>query len=97
MVLFHRGAAIWASSTRRGNTFVAHACVRKDDGEPVSLADLEQFASRSCAFAFAVRRATAFVYGKPQPRRLFHVSSGKHELAAVSLRESDGPIKAGHL
>jgi hypothetical protein len=38
MVLYHRGAAIWASSTRRGNTFVAHACILKDDGEPVSLA-----------------------------------------------------------
>lgn len=76
MVLYHRGAAIWASSTRRGNTFVANVCILKDDGEPISLADLGQFASRSCAFAFAVRCATAFVDGKPLPREPFHVNLG---------------------
>jgi hypothetical protein len=71
MVLYHCGAAIWPSSTRCGNTFVAHACVLKDDGEPVSLEDLGQFASRSCAYAFALRCATAFVDGKPLPRKPF--------------------------
>jgi len=75
MVLYHCGAAIWPSSTRRGNTFVAHACVLKDDGEPVSLEDLGQFASRSCAYAFALRCATAFVDGKPLPRKPFCADS----------------------
>lgn len=92
MVLYHRGAAIWASSSRRGNTFVAQACILKSDGEPISLGDLGQFASRSCAFAFAVRSATAFVDGKPLPREPFHAIYGEHEepeLADPSLREID--------
>jgi hypothetical protein len=38
MVLYHRGAAIQASVTRQGNTFVARACILEEDGESTSLA-----------------------------------------------------------
>jgi hypothetical protein len=75
MVLFHRGAAIQASSTRYGNTFVARACILKEDGESTSLGNLGQFASQSCAYEFAVRCATAFVEGVPMPRCPFGNSS----------------------
>jgi len=71
MVLFHRGAAIQASTIRRGNTFVARACILKEDGESTSLGDLGQFASRKCAYEFAVRCASAFVDGVPMPRSPF--------------------------
>jgi len=51
MVLYDRGAAIQASSTRRGNSFVAHASMLKDYGESVCLADLERFAGRATSDA----------------------------------------------
>jgi hypothetical protein len=68
MVLYHRGAAIQASSIRCGNTFIARACILKEDGESTSLGNLGQFASQNCAYEFAVRCATAFVDGAPLPR-----------------------------
>src|SRR5882757_9281929 len=71
MVLFHRGAAIQASTIRYGNTFVARACILKEDGESTSLGDLGQFASQTCAYEFAVRCASAFVDGLPIPRSPF--------------------------
>lgn len=71
MVLFHLGAAIKASTIRRGNTFIARACILKQDGESISLGDLGQFASQTCAFEFAVRCARAFVEGLPIPRSPF--------------------------
>nr|WP_084585359.1 hypothetical protein [Paraburkholderia ginsengisoli] len=75
MVLFHRGAAIQASSVRHGHTFVARACILKEDGESTSLGDLGQFASPVCAYEFAVRCASAFVDGLPMPRCPFGQSS----------------------
>jgi hypothetical protein len=72
MVLYHRGAAIQPSITRQGNTFVARACILKQDGECTSLGDLGQFASQNSAYEFAVRSATAFVDGEPMPRRPFN-------------------------
>lgn len=83
MVLFHRGAAIQASTIRRGNTFVARACILKEDGESTSLGDLGQFASQTCAFEFAVRCASAFVEGLPIPRSPFGKWSSLDE-AAIS-------------
>ncbi|MFM0418833.1 hypothetical protein PQQ69_31030 [Paraburkholderia aromaticivorans] len=74
MVLYHRGAAIQPSSTRHGHTFIARACVLKEDGESTSLGDLGQFASHSCAYEFAVRCATAFLDGAPMPRCPFGAS-----------------------
>jgi hypothetical protein len=71
MVLYHRGAAIQPSIARQGNTFVARACILKEDGESTSLGDLGQFASQNSAYEFAVRSATAFVDGKPMPRSPF--------------------------
>jgi len=71
MVLYHRGAAIQPSSIRSGNTFIARACILKEDGESTSLGNLGQFASASCAYEFAVRCATAFVEGMPMPRSPF--------------------------
>jgi hypothetical protein len=75
MVLFHRGAAIQASTIRSGHTFVARACILKEDGESTSLGDLGQFASQNCAYEFAVRCASAFVEGLPMPRSPFGNSS----------------------
>jgi hypothetical protein len=75
MVLFHRGAAIQASTIRYGNTFVARACVLKENGESTSLGDLGEFASPACAYEFAVRCASAFVDGVPMPRSPFGRSS----------------------
>ncbi|RZF29791.1 hypothetical protein EVC45_11450 [Paraburkholderia sp. UYCP14C] len=75
MLLFHHGAAIQASTIRCGNTFVARACILKKDGESTSLGDLGQFASRTCAYEFAVRCACAFVDGVPIPRSPFGRSS----------------------
>jgi hypothetical protein len=71
VVLYHRGAAIQPSTIRNGNTFVARACILKEDGESTSLGNLGQFASQSCAYEFAVRCATAFVDGAPMPRSPF--------------------------
>ena len=79
MILFHRGAAIQASSIRHGNMFVARACILKEDGESTSLGDLGQFASQACAYEFAVRCASAFVDGAPMPRCPFGKSSGSDE------------------
>ncbi|MGF6726693.1 hypothetical protein P3T43_006083 [Paraburkholderia sp. GAS41] len=76
MVLYHRGAAIQPSSIRSGNTYIARACILKEDGESTSLGNLGQFASPSCAYEFAVRCATAFVNGLPLPRCPFGASSG---------------------
>ncbi|WP_345814194.1 hypothetical protein AAGS40_07385 [Paraburkholderia sp. PREW-6R] len=73
MVLYHRGAAIQPSSTRCGNTYMARVCILKEDGESTSLGNLGQFASRNCAYAFAVRCATAYVDGLPLPRSPFGV------------------------
>lgn len=81
MVLFHLGAAIQASTIRRGNTFVARACILKDDGDSTSLGDLGQFASQSCAFEFAVRCAKAFVEGLPIPLSPFGRWSSLDEAA----------------
>nr|WP_246278924.1 hypothetical protein [Paraburkholderia ultramafica] len=81
MVLFHRGAAIQASSVRYGHTFVARACILKEDGESISLGDLGQFASPACAYEFAVRCASAFVDGAPMPRRPFGKSPTVDEAA----------------
>lgn len=81
MLLFHRGAAIQASSTRYGNTFVARACILKEDGESTSLGDLGQFASKSCAYEFAVRCATAYVDGVPMPRCPFASASAPEDKA----------------
>jgi hypothetical protein len=67
MVLYHRGAAIQPSIMRQGNTFIARACILKEDGESTSLGDLGQFASQNSAYEFAVRSATAFVDGEPMP------------------------------
>jgi hypothetical protein len=75
MVLYHRGAAIQASTVRYGHTFVARACILKEDGESTSLGDLGQFASPACAYEFAVRCASAFVDGMPMPRCPFGKSS----------------------
>jgi len=68
MVLHHRGATIQPSSIRSGNTFIARACILKEDGESISLGNLGQFASQKCAYEFAVRCATAFVDGSSMPR-----------------------------
>jgi hypothetical protein len=76
MVLYHRGAAIQPSSIRSGNTYIARACILKEDGESTSPGNLGQFASPSCAYGFAVRCATAFVNGLPLPRCPFGASSG---------------------
>ncbi|MFM0667074.1 hypothetical protein PQQ78_05325 [Paraburkholderia sediminicola] len=84
MVLIHRGAAIQASTVRHGNTFVARACILKEDGESVSLGDLGQFASRNCAYEFAVRCASAFVDGMPMPRSPFSRSSELEEAAIAA-------------
>jgi hypothetical protein len=81
MVLFHRGAAIQASTIGYGNTFVARACILKEDGESTSLGDLGQFASQTCAYEFAVRCASAFVDGVPMPRSPFGRSSTLDEAA----------------
>jgi len=81
MVLYHRGAAIKPSSTRCGNTFVARACVLKEDGESTSLGNLGEFASQSCAYEFAVRCATAFVDGAPMPRCPFGGASISNDAA----------------
>jgi hypothetical protein len=81
MVLYHRGAAIQPSSIRSGNTFIARACILKDDGESTSLGNLGQFASQTCAYEFAVRCATAFVDGLPIPRGPFGGSSGVDDAA----------------
>ena len=83
MVLYHRGAAIAPSSTRCGNTFIARACVLKEDGESVSLGNLGEFASQGCAYEFAVRCATAFVDGTPMPRCPF----GGTETASDTAKE----------
>ena len=71
MVIYHRGAAIQPSITRRGNIFIARACILEEDGESTSLGDLGQFASPSSAYEFAVRSAPAFVDGAPMPRSPF--------------------------
>ncbi|HEY4296147.1 MAG TPA: hypothetical protein VGM85_06710 [Paraburkholderia sp.] len=81
MVLFHRGAAIQASSVRHGHTYVARACILKEDGESISLGDLGQFASPVCAYEFAVRCASAFVDGMPMPRSPFGKSPNANEAA----------------
>jgi hypothetical protein len=81
MVLFHRGAAIQASSVRHGHTYVARACILKEDGESISLGDLGQFASPVCAYEFAVRCASAFVDGMPMPRSPFGKPSTANEAA----------------
>ena len=81
MVLYHRGAAIQASSFRSGNTFIARVCILKEDGESTSLGNLGQFASQTCAYEFAVRCATAFVDGLPIPRGPFGGSSDVDDAA----------------
>jgi hypothetical protein len=81
MVLYHRGAAIQPSSIRSGNTFIARACILKEDGESTSLGNLGQFASQNCAYEFAVRCATAFVDGLPIPRCPFGGSSSLDDAA----------------
>nr|WP_075584322.1 hypothetical protein [Caballeronia glathei] len=68
MVLYHHGAAIQASAIRKGNTFVARACILEEDGESTSLGNLGQFANQNSAYQFAIRSATAFVDGEPLPR-----------------------------
>jgi hypothetical protein len=74
MVLFHHGAAIQPSVWRLGHTFVASASIVEEDGESTSLGILGQFASKDCAFEFAVRSATAFVDDEPMPRSPFEVT-----------------------
>lgn len=81
MVLFHRGAAIQASTVRHGHMFVGRACILKEDGESTSLGDLGPFASPVCAYEFAVRCASAFVEGAPLPRCPFGKSSTVDETA----------------
>ena len=81
MVLYHRGATIQPSSMRSGNTFVARACILKEDGESISLGNLGQFASPKCAYEFAVRCATAFVDGVPIPRSPFGGASSAGDAA----------------
>jgi hypothetical protein len=66
---------------RCGNTFVARACILKEDGESTSLGNLGQFASQNCAYEFAVRCATAFVDGTPMPRCPFGSTSISNETA----------------
>lgn len=68
MVLYHHGAAIQPCVTRHGNTFRAGASILEEDGEATSLGVLGEFASRRCAFEFAVKSAAAFVDGEPLPR-----------------------------
>jgi hypothetical protein len=72
MILYHRGAAIQPSVTRRGHTFIARVSLLEEDGEATSLGDLGAFANYKCAYAFAVRCATAFVDGQPMPRSPFN-------------------------
>jgi hypothetical protein len=71
MVLYHRGAAIQASVTKRGCAFIARAVILEEDGEATSLGVLGEFASPNCAYEFALRSATAFVDGEPMPRPPF--------------------------
>ncbi|SAL25134.1 hypothetical protein AWB64_02011 [Caballeronia sordidicola] len=74
MILYHRGAAIQPSVTRRGHTYIARVSLLEEDGEATSLGDLGEFANYDCAYAFAVRCATAFVDGQPMPRSPFNAS-----------------------
>jgi hypothetical protein len=74
MVLYHHGAAIQPCVTKHGKAFVARASILVEDGEATSLGNLGEFASQECAFAFAVRSATAFVDGEPLPRSPFEVA-----------------------
>lgn len=81
MVLFHRGAAIRASSVRHGHMFIGRACILKEDGDSTSLGDLGEFASPACAYEFAVRCASAFVDGEPMPRSPFSKTSDMADIA----------------
>jgi hypothetical protein len=67
MILYHRGAAIQPSVTRAGHIFYARASILEEDGEATSLGDLGVFASRDCAYRFAVRCGSAFVDGESLP------------------------------
>ncbi|MFM0343203.1 hypothetical protein P0D80_38195 [Paraburkholderia sp. RL17-373-BIF-A] len=80
------------SSNQHGRPFVARACILKEDGESVSSGDLGQFASRNCAYEFAVRCARAFVDGVPMPRSPFSRSSELEEaaIAASAKRAQQG-------
>jgi hypothetical protein len=67
MVLYHRGAAIRPSTSKRGTMFIATASILEEDGETTSLGILGRFANENSAFEFALRSATAFVEGEPMP------------------------------
>src|ERR1700676_2530680 len=87
MVLYHHGAAIQPCVTKHGKAFVARASILAEDGEATSLGNLGEFASQECAFAFAVRSATAFVDGEPLPRSPF-------ELAQAAYQPRNGAAKS---
>jgi hypothetical protein len=72
MILYHHGAAIQPAVTRRGHTFIARVSLLEEDGEATSPGDLGAFANYDCAYAFAVRCATAFVDRQPLPRSPFN-------------------------
>jgi hypothetical protein len=74
MVLYHRGAAIQPSASKRGEMFVATASILEEDGETTSLGILGRFANEKSAFEFAVRSAAAFVEGEPMPLAPFETA-----------------------
>jgi hypothetical protein len=73
MVLYHHGAAIQPCVERHGKAFIARASILAEDGKATSLGNLGEFASEECAFAFALRSATAFVDGESLPRSPFEL------------------------
>jgi hypothetical protein len=73
MIFYHRGAAIQPSVTRAGHLFYARASILAQDGEATSLGDLGGFASRDCAYRFAIRCGFAFVEGESLPPPPFSI------------------------
>ncbi|WP_371884028.1 hypothetical protein [Caballeronia sp. S22] len=75
MIFYHHGAAIQPSVTRIGRTYVARASILEEDGDATSLGDLGAFASKDCAYQFAIRCAFAFVDGESLPLPPFKVAT----------------------
>lgn len=74
MIFYHHGAPIQPSAVREGNLFLAHVCIREEDGEVTSLDNLGLFANSVSAFNFAIGCASTFVDGEPLPRSPFQAS-----------------------